>query len=547
MALTPKYVFRRYTVDGVPSSGDHKPLKAEVIQLLDGMSSSSAAPAVVKATKAQLDAVTPASENYGGLVLNDPDASKNGYYYRQDGMWVLSRGLPDTFARLNVTGGTANAVLAGVAPGVNPSDVEVFFIEPSTTNTGNVTLSVAGSMAKAVLDVNGNELSAGQWTAGRKILLVDEGTSYRLLSDPDADGAASAAAASAAAAESDRELAEAARAGAESAAAGVTVGLAKARVLSAVNINLAAPGTTIDGQAMANGQTFLATAQTVPAQNGLYVFNGAAVAATRHPVYSTYDSIAGQYFSVLEGAENGDTLWHSTSDLGGILGTTPIALEKYTAALVIRRQIFTSSGTYTPHVKMAYAEIECLGGGGGGGGCPQAAANFGHSAGGGGSGAFSKKIATRSDIGTSQVVTVGAAGPGGSAGNNAGTAGGASSVGALCTAPGGGGGAGGALGAGGLPGSAGVGDLAVSGDRGGQGFLAATNNHSGVVGVGAPSIYGGSPGIRQATVSAPVATGANASSYGAGGNGGASFNASAAAAGGAGSAGIVVITEFCTG
>lgn len=49
------------------------------------------------------------------------------------------------------------------------------------------------------------------------------------------------------------------------------------------NINLASPGATIDGETMTVGDRFLAPAQTAGAENGIYVWNGAAVAATRAP------------------------------------------------------------------------------------------------------------------------------------------------------------------------------------------------------------------------------------------------------------------------
>jgi hypothetical protein len=46
-------------------------------------------------------------------------------------------------------------------------------------------------------------------------------------------------------------------------------------------VNLTAPGATIDGASMSAGQRFLAPVQTTGTQNGLYVWNGAAVPATR--------------------------------------------------------------------------------------------------------------------------------------------------------------------------------------------------------------------------------------------------------------------------
>lgn len=53
------------------------------------------------------------------------------------------------------------------------------------------------------------------------------------------------------------------------------------RVVLAANVTLSAPGATLDGQTMVSGDRFLATAQTTGTQNGIYVWNGAAVPATR--------------------------------------------------------------------------------------------------------------------------------------------------------------------------------------------------------------------------------------------------------------------------
>ena len=53
------------------------------------------------------------------------------------------------------------------------------------------------------------------------------------------------------------------------------------RVAAPANVNLAAPGASIDGVAMNVGERFLAPNQTDPTQGGWYVWNGAAVAATR--------------------------------------------------------------------------------------------------------------------------------------------------------------------------------------------------------------------------------------------------------------------------
>ncbi len=49
------------------------------------------------------------------------------------------------------------------------------------------------------------------------------------------------------------------------------------------NLNLAAPGATIDGITMAVNDRFLARLQTAGLENGIYIWNGSAVAATRSP------------------------------------------------------------------------------------------------------------------------------------------------------------------------------------------------------------------------------------------------------------------------
>lgn len=192
MSQTIDDVYRDFVTPGVPASGDYKPKKPEIRALLKAIQNGGGM-SVTRNTFAQLDGVTPPTEDYMGVVLNDPDPTKNGYYSRVSAVWSFGRGFPDTFAELTDVGGSANAVTASISSGVDPSDIEVYFIEPTQTNTTDVTLN-----GLPVLNVGGDALSAGDWTAGRMILLVNRTTEWRLLSDPDSDGNAAAAAASAA-------------------------------------------------------------------------------------------------------------------------------------------------------------------------------------------------------------------------------------------------------------------------------------------------------------------------------------------------------------
>lgn len=191
-----------------------KPKKAEIIQLLDQIQGTGSNPAVVKQTKAALDLVTPASENYGGLVLNDPDPAKNGYYYRDSEAWVKGRGLPDTVANVSL-GGPTNAQTGVAAAGVDPGSVLVYFAVVATENTGPMTLSIASETPRDVVNSAGNALTAGEWT-GTALFFINDDGDYQLLNTPGAEAAAAASATlagvHAASAEGDADRAEAAAA-----------------------------------------------------------------------------------------------------------------------------------------------------------------------------------------------------------------------------------------------------------------------------------------------------------------------------------------------
>jgi hypothetical protein len=79
------------------------------------------------------------------------------------------------------------------------------------------------------------------------------------------------------------------------------------RVAAAANVNLAAPGANVDGIAMVAGDRFLAMAQTAPAQNGIYVWNGAAVPATRALDMNAAAEVEAAITSVEEGTSAGAT------------------------------------------------------------------------------------------------------------------------------------------------------------------------------------------------------------------------------------------------
>ncbi len=73
------------------------------------------------------------------------------------------------------------------------------------------------------------------------------------------------------------------------------------RVATQANVNLSSPGATIDGITMAANDRVLVRAQTSQPENGIYIWNGAAVAMTRSADASTSDELESAVVTVDEG------------------------------------------------------------------------------------------------------------------------------------------------------------------------------------------------------------------------------------------------------
>lgn len=95
------------------------------------------------------------------------------------------------------------------------------------------------------------------------------------------------------------------------------------RVSTTGNINLAAPGAAVDGVAMASGDRVLVRLQTAGAENGIYIWNGAAVLMTRSPDCSTSAELEQAITTVEEGTNGGVSFRQSV--VNATLGTTPLA------------------------------------------------------------------------------------------------------------------------------------------------------------------------------------------------------------------------------
>ena len=127
------------------------------------------------------------------------------------------------------------------------------------------------------------------------------------------------------------------------------------RAASTANINLSAPGAAIDGVNMAAGDRFLAKDQGTQTQNGIYIWNGAAVAATRSLDANTFDELEAATVRVEDGTANKGTKWAQTQ-IDGVIGTNnviwvsdtgsaPAASETTSGIAEIATQGETDTGT----------------------------------------------------------------------------------------------------------------------------------------------------------------------------------------------------------
>ena len=113
------------------------------------------------------------------------------------------------------------------------------------------------------------------------------------------------------------------------------------RVSTQGNIDLSAPGATIDGITMASSDRVLVRSQTTQSQNGIYVWNGASTAATRALDASTFAELEQAVVTVEEGTDAGATF--RQTQVNGTIDSSNV--------------IFTSFGTSAPSASESTAGI----------------------------------------------------------------------------------------------------------------------------------------------------------------------------------------------
>lgn len=101
-------------------------------------------------------------------------------------------------------------------------------------------------------------------------------------------------------------------------------------VKAATTANITLSGTqTIDGIALSINDVVLVKDQTTQSGNGIYSVQSGAW--TRAPQMDTWAEVPGMLVTVQQGSANADTVWLSTADPGGTLGTTSITFAKIPA------------------------------------------------------------------------------------------------------------------------------------------------------------------------------------------------------------------------
>jgi hypothetical protein len=126
------------------------------------------------------------------------------------------------------------------------------------------------------------------------------------------------------------------------------------RVATQGNLSLASPGATIDGITMVTNDRVLVRANTLPPENGIYIWNGAAVPMTRAPDASTSNELEQAVVTVEEGTSAGASFRQTTVnfvlDTGNVVwstfGTSAAAANETTAGIAeIATQAEVNTGT----------------------------------------------------------------------------------------------------------------------------------------------------------------------------------------------------------
>ncbi len=104
------------------------------------------------------------------------------------------------------------------------------------------------------------------------------------------------------------------------------------RVASTANVNIASPGSTIDGVTLSVGDRILLKDQTVQSENGIYIYNGPTSPLTRALDANTAKELINAVVIVDEGTSNAGTSWRQTNIIN-TLGTDNVVFQPFVTSV----------------------------------------------------------------------------------------------------------------------------------------------------------------------------------------------------------------------
>jgi hypothetical protein len=218
-------------MEGVPSSGAHRPEKSDIrawgAYLESFITAIGASGSSIYVTRAELFSDLSKPARHGAWVIQDPTVAYNGIYRKNGGVgtgsWTRVADLPYSFIVASDSGlGTPDAIQATTPIPVSSSALVILNI--FDTNTGSpVTVSFNGGSPLTIKTNSGNNVAVGGLRSDMRLLGVVAGSTFRLVSDQVSSAVVADAEAAQAAAEAAQSEAEAARDLAAAYAAGVNL------------------------------------------------------------------------------------------------------------------------------------------------------------------------------------------------------------------------------------------------------------------------------------------------------------------------------------
>tara|TARA_R110000751_G_scaffold146094_9_gene250027 strand:+ start:27957 stop:30251 length:2295 start_codon:yes stop_codon:yes gene_type:complete len=191
-------LLRDFITDGVPSSGAHQPVKADMRDTFNALLlrlTGANAGAIIKTAKATLDADLVPAADVMAWVIGDATAANDGVYQKQGatttGSWTKVGPLPYSVIQLNnADAGTANAIVVTTSVGIPSAAYSALYVLNITAaNTGAVTVAINGATAVPLVTNTNAAIPSGYLAAGMAVMCVDDGTSLRMLSYGDVESA----------------------------------------------------------------------------------------------------------------------------------------------------------------------------------------------------------------------------------------------------------------------------------------------------------------------------------------------------------------------